>query len=80
MNQIQSTTLAGIICRNSDGVESVQKYVMKNLASDNQIENCRDIDTFLIDAWKETTYRNQMTSITAISQVSAIKTVPRNKI
>lgn len=53
LNEIYDTTLAAIICRNSDAVNESQKYVMRKAGDDNEILNCNHIDTFNFAPWKE---------------------------
>lgn len=49
--QIYGTTLASIICRNSDRVTESSRYVMRKMDAENPMENCAEIDTFKFDAW-----------------------------
>lgn len=49
LNEIRKTTLAKIICDNSDGVYNVQKNVMR---ADNQILPCTNIDSPDLIQWK----------------------------
>lgn len=72
LNQIYRTSLAGIICRNSDAVDTVQRNVMKRIERDNPIVSCSEIDTFSIDAWAEEPYRR----VAMQSGVSSVRTMP----
>lgn len=72
MDQIYGTTLAGIICRNSDAVDSVQRNVMKRIERDNPLESCSEIDTFSIDAWTEEPYRR----VPMQNGQSSVRTMP----
>lgn len=53
LNEIRKTTLAKIICDNSDGVDSVQKNVMESSDNtNNQILPCTNIDSPDLIQWK----------------------------
>lgn len=53
LNEIRKTTLAKIICDNSDGVYNVQKNVMQgNDNANNQILPCTNIDSPDLIQWK----------------------------
>ncbi len=51
LKQIYNTTLASILCRNSDAVEHSQPFVMQQIRSDNEITNCQLLDTFDFSPW-----------------------------
>lgn len=53
MKQIYNTTLAEIICRNSDRVNESQRYVMRKIDSLNPVLNCTELDTFQFSEWHE---------------------------
>lgn len=53
LQQLFTTTLAGVICKNSDTVTNSQKYVMHVVSLDNPIVDCIELDTFDFIAWKE---------------------------
>lgn len=53
LNEIYDTTLAAIICRNSDAVNESQRYVMRKAGDGNEILNCSSLDTFNFIPWKE---------------------------
>lgn len=73
--QIYDTTLAAIICRNSDAVNDVQRYVMRNLNANNPLISCSEIDTFSFVAWKEEPYHKNFTSVKTNSQQSTVKVI-----
>lgn len=52
LQEIYSTTLASIICRNSDDVSESQPFVMRKTGGDNVIKPCSEIDTFSFRPWK----------------------------
>uniref|UniRef100_A0A336M1I8 CSON015496 protein n=1 Tax=Culicoides sonorensis TaxID=179676 RepID=A0A336M1I8_CULSO len=56
LNQIYSTLLSSVICRNSDQVTFTQRYVMKRSGRTNLLEDCRSLDTFDFTPWKEDQY------------------------
>lgn len=72
LNQIYGTSLAGVICRNSDAVDTVQRNVMKRIERDNPIVSCSEIDTFSIGAWAEEPYRR----VAMQTGVSSVRTMP----
>lgn len=51
LKQIYNTTLASIICRNSDAVEHSQPFVMQQIRAGNEIANCQQLDTFDFSPW-----------------------------
>ncbi|KAG4075552.1 hypothetical protein HA402_003377 [Bradysia odoriphaga] len=51
LKQIYNTTLASIICRNSDAVEHSQPFVMQQIRTDNEVTNCQLLDTFDFSPW-----------------------------
>lgn len=53
LRQIHGTTLAGIICRNSDAVVRAQKYVMRKVGDDNPLIECGRLDSFDFGPWRE---------------------------
>lgn len=53
LNEIYQTTLSGIICRNSDAVEYSQTYVMRKIGEGNEIVNCKQLDRFDFNPWKD---------------------------
>ncbi|CAO1428673.1 unnamed protein product [Diamesa tonsa] len=53
LREIFNTTLSSIICRNSDNVTVSQRFVMKKVSKTNNMEQCKDIDTFSFKPWKE---------------------------
>lgn len=53
LRQIHGTTLAGIICRNSDAVQRAQQYVMRKVSDDNPVIDCGRLDTFDFGPWRE---------------------------
>lgn len=68
MNQIYNTTLAGIICRNSDAVDESQKYVMRKITESNEVLPCSTIDTFSVEPWKEQNPRQGVVKIPQAGQ------------
>lgn len=75
LNEIYDTTLAGVICRNSDAVTQSQKYVMRKVSENNEIVNCDTIDTFNFEPWKE---QNPRQGIVRIHQSSHPKIMHDN--
>lgn len=51
LKQIYNTTLASILCRNSDAVETSQPYVMQQIRTDNEVTSCQLLDTFDFTPW-----------------------------
>lgn len=80
LNEIYSTTLASIICRNSDDVKQTQRFVMRKFSSDNQMEICSVIDTFSLEPWKEINNNPNMTSVKVPSEQSSIRKIVNNTI
>lgn len=78
LTQLYGTTLAGIICRNSDGLNTVQRYVMKRIEGDNPMISCSEIDTFSFDPWTEVPYRRDYVSVQTGSQAAFIRTMTNN--
>lgn len=76
--QIYGTTLAAIICRNSNSVNDVQRFVMRNIGPNNPVIACSDIDTFSFVPWKEDPYYRNLVSVKTTSQQSSIKMFPPN--
>lgn len=73
MSQLYNTTLASIICRNSDAVEYSQRFVMRKIGRDNEIEPCSRLDTFDFTAWQSRKMREEPVSLKMSSQQSSIK-------
>lgn len=71
MSQLYGSSLAAIICRNSDAITEVQKHVMKRLSDTNPVLDCSEIDRFSFEPWREQPYRRS--SVAMASQMSAIK-------
>lgn len=76
--QIYGTTLAAIICRNSDAVGTVQRWVMKRIERDNPIVSCSEIDTFSLNAWTEEPYRQNFVSVQTSPMQTFIRTMAQN--
>lgn len=53
LREIFNTTLSSIICRNSDNVTVSQRFVMKKVSKTNNMEQCKELDTFSFKPWKE---------------------------
>lgn len=53
LDEIYNTTLAAIICRNSDAVVESQRFVMRKVSDTNRLMPCNAIDTFNFEAWRE---------------------------
>lgn len=71
LTQLYGTSLAAVICRNSDAITSVQKFVMKRLGENNPIIDCSEIDKFSFEPWREQPYR--LVSVATSSQMSAVR-------
>lgn len=76
--QIYGTTLAAIICRNSDSVDTVQRWVMKRIERDNPMVSCSEIDTFTLDAWTEEPYRRNFVSVQTSPMQTFIRTMAKH--
>lgn len=76
--QIYGTTLAAIICRNSDSVDIVQRWVMRRIGQQNPMVSCREIDTFSFDAWTEEPYRRNFVSVQTSPMQTFIRTMAKN--
>lgn len=53
LQQIFTTTLSSVICRNSDKVEFSQRYVMKRVSGTNPFLSCSEMDIFSFEPWRE---------------------------
>lgn len=53
LKQIRGTTLASVLCRNSDDVSQSPKYVMRTIEETNPQVLCSDLDTFSVEPWRE---------------------------
>lgn len=54
MKEIWKTSLAGIICQNSDKVQKIQKYVMRQSdGKSNPYINCDEVKNFNFLPWSE---------------------------
>lgn len=67
LEQIYNSTLAAIICRNSDAVEYSQPYVMRKVSTDNEITKCSLLDTFDFSPWKLYAENNKFNKFVKIS-------------
>lgn len=77
--QIYGTSLAAIICRNSDAVGKVQKLVMRRIeSSNNPMVSCSEIDTFSLDPWTEPPYHRDFVSLQTGPQASFIRTITKS--
>lgn len=78
LTQIYGTTLAAVICRNSDAVDRVQKFVMRRIeVINNPMVSCSEIDTFSFDAWTEQPYHRNFVSLQTGPQASFIRTITK---
>lgn len=73
LEEIFNTTLASIICRNSDHVEYAQRYVMKKVTKTNNMEKCSDIDRFNFAPWREE--KRSMTKVDVDNSESQVRTI-----
>lgn len=79
LTQIYGTSLAAIICRNSDAVERVQKFVMRRVESrNNPMVSCSEVDTFSLDPWTEPPYHRDFVSLRTGPQASFIRTITKD--
>lgn len=78
LNQLYGTSLAAIICRNSDGLDHIQRNVMKRIEQNNPMVSCSEIDKFSLDPWTELPYRRDFVSVQTGSQMSFIRTMSKN--
>lgn len=53
LQQIYDTSLAAIICRNSDAVNRSPGEVMRRVSRQNPVLNCSQLDTFSFLPWRE---------------------------
>lgn len=53
LKQIRETTLAAVLCRNSDDVSEAPKHVMRTITETNSQQLCSDLDTFDFGPWRE---------------------------
>lgn len=56
LNEIRKTSLARIICDNSDDVDEVQPLVMEKIRADNNLIPCSAIPEPHMHPWEETLY------------------------
>lgn len=54
LTEIRKTTLANIICDNSDDLDVIQPKVMQSLGEDNDYVPCSKIDNPDLKVWKDT--------------------------
>lgn len=52
LDQLYNSTLAAVICRNSDAVEYSQPFVMRKIGANNEIVSCSRLDTFDFTPWQ----------------------------
>lgn len=77
LREIWKTSLAGIICQNSDGVEEVQKYVMQQRNEEtNPYIDCEKIKNFNFLPWSES-YIKQLFAKVKVSH-SQMKVIAKN--
>lgn len=80
LTQIYGTSLAAIICRNSDAVDRVQKFVMRRVENrNNPMVSCSEIDTFSLDPWTEAPYHRDFVSLKTGPQASFIRTITKSE-
>lgn len=53
LKEIYGTSLASVLCRNSDEVTESQPRVMRTVDDSNSIVACADLDTFQFEPWRE---------------------------
>lgn len=53
LQQIYETSLAALICRNSDAVNRSPGEVMRKVSRDNPVVDCSQLDTFSFAPWRE---------------------------
>ena len=52
MREVQATSLAKIICDNSDGIVKIQRYALLKEGPSNQKVNCDDFPFMDLSLWK----------------------------
>nr|XP_014087955.1 chorion peroxidase [Bactrocera oleae] len=79
LRQIYSVTLAKIICQNSDAVQQVRKYVMKQRKdSSNGYVNCSEIEHFDFNAWATSPRPVKLHSVAVSDAKSLIRIIHEN--
>lgn len=53
LQQIRGTTLAAVLCRNSDDVSESPEFVMRTVSATNPMRSCAALDTFDFGPWSE---------------------------
>lgn len=72
LNQIRKSSLAGIICQNSDNLTYITPDVMKTASEDNKRIPCSEIPLPDISYWKESDSANETFSMNAVNTRSQI--------
>ncbi|RZC33028.1 peroxidase, partial [Asbolus verrucosus] len=67
LDEVRKTSLAKIICDNSDNVDTVQPLVMEKIRNDNQLTNCNILPEPNWNSWKEKSARVKISDDDKIS-------------
>lgn len=71
---IYNTTLSQIICRNSDGIEEIRKYVMEHRKDEpNLLIPCKDLKDFDFSPWNESEQPAKWHSAHFSSSLTAVR-------
>lgn len=63
LREIKKTTLAKIICDNSDSIEVIQKYVMEIMEDSNDQINCDSLEEVNLQLWSDSHSQGQLQSL-----------------
>lgn len=63
LKQIYNTTLASIICQNSDNVAESQKYLMRVVDKDNPLIACSELNNFDFKPWTSSESRMHLVKV-----------------
>lgn len=74
LHQIYDTSLAAIICRNSDAVNQSPREVMRKVSPKNPVVICSQLDTFSFIPWREDPMMDPLTHVPLGEPVIQVRT------
>lgn len=78
LEQIYNTTLATIICQNSDNVKESQKYLMRIVSKENPIVSCEVLNTFSFEPWIDNRSTGKSSMVKMNNGTSKVVAIPAN--